>query len=153
MDFEYYSCGASKKGRHQDNLFSGLDMLSTFLYSMIVATFLVLLPLESFFCLFLLCTRAFLELLVPPSIHHSTFVIYFVVATFVTTKRQYNNRWKQRYMSVANALTIKNTTGVQARSLQRVTTYEAYKSKWKSVTNTTCAWMMEEVTSLRKLIF
>ena len=48
MDFEYYSCGASKKGRHQDNLFSSLDMLSTFLYSMIVATFLVLLPLESF---------------------------------------------------------------------------------------------------------
>ena len=68
MDFEYHSCGASKKGRHQDNLFSGLDMLSTFLYSMIVATFLVLLPLESFLSGFLLCTRAFLELLVPPSI-------------------------------------------------------------------------------------
>ena len=152
MDFEYYSCGASKKGRHQDNLFSGLDMLSTFLYSMIVATFLVLLPLESFFVCFSYALVLFWSCWCLLQ-YHSTFVIYFVVATFVTTKRQYNNRWKQRYMSVANALTIKNTTGVQARSLQRVTTYEAYKSKWKSVTNTTCAWMMEEVTSLRKLIF
>ena len=152
MDFEYDSCGGSKKGRHQDNLFSGLDMLSTFLYSMIVATFLVLLPLESFFVWFSYALVLFWSCWCLLQ-YHSTFVIYFVVATFVTTKRQYNNRWKQRYMSVANALTIKNTTGVQARSLQRVTTYEAYKSKWKSVTNTTCAWMMEEVTSLRKLIF
>ena len=152
MDFEYYSCGGSKKGRHQDNLFSGLDMLSTFLYSMIVATFLVVLPLESFFVWFSYALVLFWSCWCLLQ-YHSTFVIYFVVATFVTTKRQYNNRWKQRYMSVANALTIKNTTGVQARSLQRVTTYEAYKSKWKSVTNTTCAWMMEEVTSLRKLIF
>ena len=153
MDFEYDSCGGSKKGRHQDNLFSGLDMLSTFLYSMIVATFLVLLPLESFFFVWFSYALVLFWSCWCLLQYHSTFVIYFVVATFVTTKRQYNNRWKQRYMSVANALTIKNTTGVQARSLQRVTTYEAYKSKWKSVTNTTCAWMMEEVTSLRKLIF